>query len=83
MTEVSIHEVKTHLSRLIRSALEGEDIIIAKGNKPLIRLSPLSEALPERRLGGAKNIVKYMSDDFDEPIDDLTGLRSNRIIASN
>ena len=71
MTEVSIHEAKTHLSRLIRSALAGEDVIIAKGNKPLIRLSPLSEALPERRLGGVKGIVKYMSDDFDEPIDDF------------
>ena len=74
MTEVSIHEAKTHLSRLIRSALAGEDVIIAKGNKPLIRLSPLSEALPERRLGGVKGIVKYMSDDFDEPIDDFADI---------
>ena len=71
MTEVSIHEAKTHLSRLIQSALAGEDVIIAKGNKPLIRLSPLSEALPKRRLGGAKDIVKHMSADFNDPIDDF------------
>ena len=74
MTKVSIHEAKTHLSRLIRSALAGEDIIIAKGNKPLIRLMPLSEALPKRRLGGAKDLIKYMSDDFDEPINDFDAI---------
>ena len=38
---------------------------------PLIRLSPLSEALPKRRLGGAKDIVKHVSADFDDPIDDF------------
>ena len=80
MTEVTIHEAKTHLSRLIRSALAGEDVIIAKGNQPLIRLLPLSEALPKRRLGGAKDVVKYMADDFDEPIDDFDSIWSSFIV---
>ena len=66
-----MHEAKTHLSRLIRSALEGEDVIIARGNQPLIRLLPLPKALPKRHLGGAKDVVKYMADDFDEPIEDF------------
>jgi antitoxin (DNA-binding transcriptional repressor) of toxin-antitoxin stability system len=32
--QVTIHEAKTHLSRLIQAALSGEEIIIARGNKP-------------------------------------------------
>lgn len=36
MTQVNIHEAKTHLSQLIKRALMGERIIIAKGNKPLL-----------------------------------------------
>ncbi|HFC12087.1 MAG TPA: type II toxin-antitoxin system prevent-host-death family antitoxin, partial [Anaerolineae bacterium] len=53
MIQVTIHEAKTHLSRLIRQALSGEEIIIAKGKKPLIKLVVLPEARQQRRLGGA------------------------------
>ena len=38
MTRVTIHAAKTHLSRLIRRACAGEDIIIARGAKPVARL---------------------------------------------
>lgn len=36
MTQVTIHEAKTHLSKLIQLALEGEEILIAKGKQPLV-----------------------------------------------
>ncbi len=71
MTQVNIHEAKTHLSQLIQRALMGEQIIIAKGNKPLVELVVLPQAIPERRLGGAKSIVLFMTDDFDEPLDEF------------
>ena len=35
---VNIHEAKTHLSKLLALALEGEEVIIAKASKPLVRL---------------------------------------------
>ena len=47
---VTVHEAKTQLSKLIRAAEAGEEVIIARGNKPVVRL----EALPKpakRRLG--------------------------------
>ncbi|MCB8954070.1 MAG: type II toxin-antitoxin system Phd/YefM family antitoxin [Ardenticatenales bacterium] len=72
MTQVTIHEAKTHLSRLIRQALSGEEIIIAKGNKPLVKLVVLPEAQPERRLGGASETILGMADDFDEPLPELS-----------
>ncbi len=41
MRQVTIHEAKTHLSKLIREALAGEEIIIAKNRTPLVRLDVL------------------------------------------
>ncbi len=71
MTQVTIHEAKTHLSRLIREALAGDEIIIARGTQPLVKLVVLPEARSQRRMGGAKGVVQYMADDFDAPIEDL------------
>ena len=72
MLTVTIHEAKTHLSRLIRRALAGEEVIIAKGRTPLVRIEPLREAIGERRLGGARGIVSHMAEDFNAPVDDLS-----------
>ena len=41
MQQVNIHAAKTHLSRLIEAALNGEEIVIAKGSKPVVRLVPV------------------------------------------
>jgi prevent-host-death family protein len=41
-TTVNIHEAKTHLSRLIERAAQGEEIIIAKSGTPVARLMPVS-----------------------------------------
>lgn len=71
MAQVTIHEAKTHLSRLIQRALAGEEIIIAKGNKPLVRLAVLPEARPQRRIGMAKGLVTYIAEDFDAPLEDF------------
>jgi prevent-host-death family protein len=38
MTQVSIHEAKTHLSRLIEKVMRGEEVIISKRNRPVVRL---------------------------------------------
>ena len=72
MKQFSIHEAKTHLSRLIQAALKGEEIIIAKGNKPVVRLDVLPEARLERHIGGQPDLVITMDEDFNEPIKDFT-----------
>lgn len=41
MTTVTIHEAKTHLSRLISRAEAGEEIIVARGSKPVAKIVPL------------------------------------------
>jgi len=70
MHQVNIHEAKTHLSKLIQEVIAGENVIIAKGNKPVVKLVALSSQSPQRQLGTAKGKI-VMADDFDEPLDDF------------
>lgn len=41
---VNIHEAKSTLSKLLKAAMEGEEVIIAKSGKPLVRLQPIVQA---------------------------------------
>jgi prevent-host-death family protein len=53
MRTVNIHEAKTHLSRLVDEAANGEPFVIAKAGKPLVKVVPLDApaATERRRLG--------------------------------
>ena len=41
--KVTIHAAKTHLSKLIEAALAGEEVVIAKGDKPVVKLVPVEK----------------------------------------
>ncbi|MDA7645009.1 type II toxin-antitoxin system prevent-host-death family antitoxin [bacterium] len=71
MAIVHIHEAKTHFSKLIQRALAGEEIIVAKGNTPLIKLVPLPEAKVSRTLGRRKGFVQSIARDFDAPLEEF------------
>lgn len=47
----TIHEAKTNLSRLIERAERGEEILIARGKQPVVRLTPLKKPGKKRKLG--------------------------------
>lgn len=49
-TTHNVAEAKAHLSRLLDQALAGEEVILARAGKPLVRLVPIDPA-PERELG--------------------------------
>ena len=46
--QVTIHDAKTQLSRLIAAAERGEEVIIARRDKPVVRLSMVEEYSPAR-----------------------------------
>lgn len=50
MKTVNIHEAKTHLSKLVEGALQGEPFVIARAGKPLVKVTMLEQE-PPRRLG--------------------------------
>jgi prevent-host-death family protein len=51
MKTVNIQEAKTHLSRLVQEAAGGEEVVIAKAGKPMVRLVPVSTLAGPRTLG--------------------------------
>lgn len=64
---VNIHEAKTQFSKLVESAMNGEETIIAKSGKPVAKLVPIFLEKPKRRLGVLKGKIK-IADDFDTPL---------------
>ena len=66
METVNIHEAKTHLSRLVARAAEGEGFIIAKAGRPLVKVVPMDSPEPgaTRRLGFLAGSIR-VPDDFD------------------
>ena len=69
MSTVKIHHAKTHLSRLIEKACEGEEVIIARGDQPLVRLQPLREKKGQRKPGSMKGKLS-VGPEFFEPLSD-------------
>ena len=51
METIPIHAAKTNLSRLIKKAEAGGDIVIARGQTPVVRLTPVAAATQARRFG--------------------------------
>lgn len=73
MTQVNIHTAKAHLSQLIKKALLGEEVIIARDNKPIVKIVPIATS-HKRQIGLSKGLVE-ISDDFNEPLDDFKDYR--------
>ena len=69
MAMVNMHEAKTHLSRLVERAVQGEDVVIARAGRPVARLIAFEDNEP-RKLGAWKGRV-WLADDFDELPADL------------
>lgn len=67
--EVNVHEAKTHLSRLLERAMAGEEVIIMRAGRRLVRLTPVEAAPVRRKLGSAKGDFA-VPDDFDSPLPD-------------
>ncbi len=69
MKPVPIHKAKTDLSRLIERACAGEDVVIARGSRPVVRLVPIAHLAPERKFGAFRGRL-VVDASFFEPLDD-------------
>ena len=67
MTVVTVHQAKTNLSRLIRKASQGEEIIIARGPKAVARLVPIGDIKGKRQPGSLKGKLRVGAKFF-EPL---------------
>ena len=64
MRTVNIHEAKTHLSRLIDQAINGEPFVIAKAGKPLVKVVAIDAPARPQRLGFLAGRIA-VPDDYD------------------
>jgi prevent-host-death family protein len=66
MVKVGIHQAKTQLSRLLRRAATGEDVVITRGGKPVARLVPIPSGAT-RQLGLDRGLFE-VPEDFNAPL---------------
>jgi prevent-host-death family protein len=69
MNTVTIHQAKTNLSKLIRKVAAGEEVIIARGAKPVARLVAVGEVKGKRVPGSLKGTLR-VGQEFFEPLPD-------------
>lgn len=74
---VTVTEAKTQLSSLIERVVDGEEIVIRRGQQPVAKLIRYETPSVRRRLGGLRGQI-WMSNDFDEPDEDLERLFGTR-----
>lgn len=67
MVMLNIHEAKTHFSKLVEKALNGEEVIIGKSGKPVVKLIAIQGKKIKRVPGALKGQIR-ISDDFDAPL---------------
>jgi prevent-host-death family protein len=64
---VKVHQAKTQLSKLIAAALAGEEVVIARGSEPVVKLTPVAATAGNRQFGRYKGLFK-LTDAFFEPL---------------
>ena len=64
---INVHDAKTHFSKLLEKAHQGQEIIVAKAGKPYARLVPLADPQPQRRPG---RLAGRVDDAFFDPLPD-------------
>lgn len=67
MSTYTVYNAKTHLSRLIEETCAGEEVVIARGKTPLVKLVPLVSAAKGRRFGALRGRAT-VTEAFFEPL---------------
>jgi prevent-host-death family protein len=71
MDAVSIHEAKTHFSKLVARAENGEEIVVRRGATPVAKIVAYHAPTTPRRPGSLKGQI-VIAENFDEPLDEFT-----------
>ena len=71
MHQIDVAEAKENLSELIEAAIKGEEVVISKDNQPVVKLVVITKKVKRDRQAGSANGMVWMSDDFDEPLEEF------------
>ena len=67
MPVYTVHHAKTNLPELIKRAGNGEDVVIARGDKPAVKLVPVATKKPKHVVGAYKGEFT-VPDSFFDPL---------------
>ena len=70
--QFNVAEAKARFSELVQKAVSGEEVVIARDNRPLLRLVPLAASGGRRKPGSARGRI-WMAPDFDRTPEDFEG----------
>src|SRR5271165_1534417 len=60
----TVHQAKTNLSRLIKEAEKGKDVVITRGKKPVAKLVAISNGPKTKIPGRLKGLISWEADAF-------------------
>jgi prevent-host-death family protein len=70
----TVHQATTHLSRLLKEAEAGQEVIVMRGKKPVAKIVPIDEPKaskpPFRLIGAFKGLVHAEDSVFDPMTDE-------------
>jgi prevent-host-death family protein len=66
----TVHQAKTHFSRLLKEAEAGQEVIVLRGKKPVARIVAIEPLAPTRSLRGAYRGLIHWDEDAFDPITD-------------
>ena len=69
--QVNLHEAKTNLSRYVEQALDGDEVVIARAGKPLVKLVPVDTTPRKRQLGFMRSQGIATADVKGDFVDDI------------
>jgi prevent-host-death family protein len=73
--QVNLYEAKTNLSQLVEDAAKGEEIVIAKNGKPMVKLvAATRDAKPQKRVFGQLKGLVGLGPDFDAADEEIERL---------
>lgn len=67
---VTMHQAKTHFSKLVAQVEQGEEIVIARGDKPVARLVPYDSPTKPKRVPGRLKGMFEVPPNFFDPLTD-------------
>ncbi len=68
---MNVYDAKTQLSELLKQAEAGEDVVIARAGKPVVRLVLVKRRTGKRPGRGAAKGRMWIADNFDDPMPDI------------
>jgi antitoxin (DNA-binding transcriptional repressor) of toxin-antitoxin stability system len=71
MHQISIQEAEFRFAGILSEVRNGEEVILTDHDSPVVKMIPLLQAKRHPKFGSGKDLIVYISDDFNDTPDDF------------